>query len=69
MKSKREKQCILTHICGIQKNSTDEPICKAEKRHRRREQTYEHLNGKGWWDKLGDWDWHIYTTMYKIDNQ
>ena len=19
-------------------------------------------------DKLGDWDWHIYTTIYKIDN-
>ena len=26
--------------------------------------------GLGWWDELGDWDWHIYTidTMYKIDN-
>ena len=25
---------------------------------------------EGWWDELGDWDWHIYTldTMYKIDN-
>ena len=21
----------------------------------------------GWLDKLGDWDGHIYTTMYKID--
>ena len=20
------------------------------------------------WDELGDWDWHIYTTMYKRDN-
>ena len=19
-------------------------------------------------DKLGEWDWHIYTTIYKIDN-
>ena len=19
------------------------------------------------WDQLGDWDWHIYTNMYKID--
>ena len=19
-------------------------------------------------DKLGDWDWHIHTTVYKIDN-
>ena len=23
------KYCILTHICGIQKNGTDEPICRA----------------------------------------
>ena len=22
----------------------------------------------GGWDKLGDWDWHIYTTTYKMDN-
>ena len=20
------------------------------------------------WDELGEWDWHVYTTMYKIDN-
>ena len=25
--------------------------------------------GKGGWDELGDWDWNIYTTMYKIDNK
>ena len=22
----------------------------------------------GWWDELGDCDWHVYTNMYKIDN-
>ena len=21
-----------------------------------------------WWDELGDWDLHIYTNMYNIDN-
>ena len=26
----KKKYCILTRICGIQKNGTDEPICKAE---------------------------------------
>ena len=26
------------------------------------------LNGKGWRDKLGDWDWDIYTTVCKIDH-
>ena len=40
-----------------------------QKRHRLRDQTYGHCNRKGWWDKLGDWDWHIYTAIYKIDNQ
>ena len=24
----KNKYCTLTHICGIQKNGTDEPICK-----------------------------------------
>ena len=24
--------------------------------------------GEGMWDELGGWDWHTYTTMYKIDN-
>ena len=24
--------------------------------------------GKGGWGQLGDWDLHIYTNMYKIDN-
>ena len=26
----KNKYRILTHICGIYKNSTDEPVCKAE---------------------------------------
>ena len=29
-KTEREKYHILTHIGGIQKNGTDEPVCKAE---------------------------------------
>ena len=24
--------------------------------------------GRGGWHELGDWDWHIYTAMYKIGN-
>ena len=24
--------------------------------------------GGWWWDELGDWDWPVYTDMYKIDN-
>ena len=26
----KNKYCLLTHVGGIQKNGTDEPICKAE---------------------------------------
>ena len=26
------------------------------------------IEGKGGRDKLGDWDWHIHTTIHKIDN-
>ena len=28
-KKKRQKYCILTHVCGIYKNGTDEPISRA----------------------------------------
>ena len=23
---------------------------------------------QGGWDEMGDWDWHVYMNMYKIDN-
>ena len=26
----KNKYCVLTHICGTQKNGTDEPVCRAE---------------------------------------
>ena len=60
----KNKYRVLTHICGIQKNGTDKPICKAEIE----TQTYGGKNvwiprrTTGRWDKLGDWDRHIYTT-------
>ena len=25
----KNNYCILTHVCGIQKNGTDEPICRS----------------------------------------
>ena len=42
-------------------------------RHRCREQTYGHQGGKAragwwWWDELEDWDRHVYTDVYKIDD-
>ena len=60
----KNKYRILSLICGIQKNDTDELTCKAEI-----ETDVENTKGgKGEWNELGDWDRHIYTTMYKTDN-
>ena len=61
----KNKYCILTHICGIQKNGTDEPICRAGIE----TWTCGHRGGKGGWDELRDQDQHTYTTMCKTDSQ
>ena len=58
----KNKYRILMHVCGIQKNGTEEPVCKAEI-----DTDVEniHMDTKGgkqgwgwvwWWDELGDWD-------------
>ena len=67
----KNKYCILTHICGIQKNGSDDLICKAELETQTQRTNVWIPRGKGGvWEELGDWDWHIYTvdTMHKIDN-
>ena len=47
-------------ICGIQKNGTNEPMCKAEKETQTQKQTYGHQGGKCKWGDLGDWvDIHV----------
>ena len=42
----KNKYRILMHICGIQKNGTDEPFARQKQRHRCREQTYGHQGEK-----------------------
>ena len=71
----KNKYHVLTHICGIQKNGTDEPVCKAEI-----ETQMQRTNlwaprgecGVGWGGGGMNWETgigrHIYTNMYKIDN-
>ena len=67
--SQKEKtRChIILHICGIQKNGTDELICKAEiERDVENELTdtqAERVGGMN--QELGK---DIYTIMYKIDS-
>ena len=56
----KNKYRILTHICGIQKNGTGEPVYKAEietQMQRTNVWTPRGESSGGWgWDELGDWD-------------
>ena len=53
----KNKYRILTHICGIQKNRTDEPVCKAEiETQTQRTKVWTPRWERGGWDELGDWD-------------
>ena len=58
----KNKYRILMHICGIQRNGTDEPVCRAEietQMQRTNVWTPRGERGQGWWwwsDELGDWD-------------
>ena len=52
------------------KNDTNELIYKARSRLTDLEKELRVLGGKvGSRDRLGIWDCHIYTTIFKIDNQ
>ena len=54
---------------NLKKNHTNELIYKTET-DKLRKQTYGYQRGKvGGRDRLGVWDWYIYTTVFKIDNQ
>ena len=57
----KNKYHILTHVCGIQKNGTDELVCKAEiETQMQRTNIWTPRGESGvvgwwWWDELGDW--------------
>ena len=48
----KNKYRSLMHIYGIQKNGTDELLCRAGIGFRYREQTYGHSGGRRGWDEL-----------------
>ena len=50
----KNKYHILTHVCGIQKNGTDEPIFRARVETQRTDMQTQ--GARGGWDKLGDQD-------------
>ena len=52
----KNKYHILMHICALQKNGTDELICKAEIATQMQRTNVWTKKGKGVWDDLGDGD-------------
>ena len=56
----------LTHIYGIQKNGTEEPIYRAgTERYKHKEQTCEHSGGRKGWEKLRDQHQLTFTNFSK----
>ena len=54
---------MLMHTYGIQKNGTDDLICKAEiETQMQRPNVWTPKGNCVGWDELRDWDCHIYTT-------
>ena len=53
----KNKYRILKHIFGIQKDGTDELVCKAEiETQTQRTNVWVARGKREWWDELGDWD-------------
>ena len=53
----KNKYCILSHICGIQKNGIDDLNCQAEIETQMQRTNVWTPRGKGvGWEELGDWD-------------
>ena len=50
---KSEKH-ILTQVCRIEKNGTDEPICRVGIETDVKNKRVDTVGEKGGWDKLGD---------------
>ena len=50
----KNKYCVLTHICGIQKSDTNEPTCRTGIETEMQRMDMCTWRGKEGWDKLGD---------------
>ena len=68
----KDKYCRISLKCGIQKKWYRWTYLQNRNRVTDvlvyRKQSYGYQGGKRGKDKLGDWDWHIHTTIYKTDN-
>ena len=67
--SQKEKNKFrtLTHICGIQKNGTDEPVCKAEiETQMQRTNVWTPMGESGGWGGGGGMNWEIGIDIYTL---
>ena len=72
--SQRERQIsyAITYLWNLKKMIQMNLFTKQKQIHRHRKQTYVYQKGKGTGvgrDKLGIWDEHKHTTMYKVGKQ
>ena len=65
----KDKYHILMHICGIQKNGTENSFTEQEWRNRHREQTYAHRERGGEGEMYGKSNMETYIAICKIDSQ
>ena len=64
----KNKFHIISLVCGIWKNGTDELICKAEIESQIQRTNLWTPKEQEQGEELGDWDRHVYTTMYQTDD-
>ena len=75
-KSEREKQASYINACmwnlegwygwaGLQGRSWDTDV---KNRHMDTKEGKLQWGGGWWCAELGDWDWHVYTDVYKTDD-
>ena len=64
----KDKDRILMHIYGIQKNGTEEFIYRIAMEKRHREQTYGHEEKGGEGEMYGKSNTETYITICKIDS-
>ena len=56
MSQKEKNKCLISLIYGLQKNDTDELICKAEIETQTQRTDVQIAGEEERWDELGKWD-------------
>ena len=66
--TEKVKYHMISLICGIQNHGTNESIYKTEIQSQIQRANLWTPKGQEQGEELGDWDRHVYTTMYETDD-